>query len=80
MGLFTVELEMGQETRAMIERIAADAREMVERVVTTGAVEIELGPQTREVIAHFFEKHGDSSVSEKIGEKVGGFIGKATDR
>ena len=75
MGLFTVELEMGQETRAMIERIAADTREMVERVVTTGAVEIELGPQTREVIAHFFESRGDSSVREKIG----GLVGKAAD-
>jgi hypothetical protein len=75
-GLFTVELEMGQETRAMIERIAADTRAMVERVVTTGAVEVELGPQTREVMARFFEPRGDSSVREK----VGGLVGRATDR
>jgi hypothetical protein len=73
-GLFTVELEMGQETRAMIERIAADTRAMVERVVTKGAVEVEVGPQTREVLAHFFESRGDSSVREKIG----GVVGKAT--
>jgi hypothetical protein len=73
-GLFTVELEMGQETRAMIERIAADTRTMVERVVTTGAVEVEVGPQTREVLAHFFESRGDISVREKIG----GVVGKAT--
>jgi hypothetical protein len=75
-GLFTVELEMGQETRAMIERIAADTREMVERVATTGAVELELGPQTREVMAHFFESRGDSSVREK----VGGLVGRMTEQ
>ena len=75
MGLFTVELEIGRETRAMIERIADDTRAMVERVAATGAVELELGPQTREVMAHFFESRGDSSVREKIG----GLVGKATD-
>ncbi len=75
MGLFTVELEVGRETRGMIERIAVDTRAMVERVATTGVLELELGPQTREVIAHFFESRGDTGVREKIG----GLVGKATD-
>ncbi len=75
MGLFTVELEIGRETRAMIERIADDTRSMVERIATSRGVELELGPQTREVIAHFFESRGDNSMREKIG----GLIGKASD-
>ena len=75
MGLFTVELEIGRETREMIERIAADTRAMVERVATTGAVELELGPQTREVIAHFFEPRDSSGVREKLG----GLVGKAPE-
>ena len=73
MGLFTVELEIGRQTRAMIEGIAA----MVERVATAAAIELELGPETREVLAHFFEstaERGDSSAREKNG----GLVGKAT--
>jgi hypothetical protein len=37
--LFTVQLELGPETRAMIERVAANA-----------AMHLELGPKTRETI------------------------------
>ncbi len=73
MGLFTVELEFGAETRATIERVAA----IVERAATRAAVELELGPHTREVITHFFEstaKSGDSGARQKIG----GLIGKAS--
>jgi hypothetical protein len=73
-GLFTVELEVGRETRAMIERIAGDTRAMVERIATTAAVELELGSKTREVIADLFESSGDRSAREKIG----GLLGKAT--
>jgi hypothetical protein len=75
MGLFTVELEIGRETRGMIERIAADTRAMVERVATSRAVELEMGPQTREVMAHLFESRDDASVREKIG----GLVGRATE-
>jgi hypothetical protein len=39
MTLFTVQLELGPETRAMIERVAA-----------TTVVQLELGPKTRETI------------------------------
>ena len=73
MGLFTVELEIGRETRGMIERLAADTREMIEGLATNGRVELELGPQTREVMAHLLESD-DSSVREKIG----GMVGKAS--
>jgi hypothetical protein len=76
-GLFTVELEMGEQTRAMIERIAADTRAMVERVATSGAVELELGPQTREVVAHFFESRDESS---GVREKLGGLVGRSTEQ
>jgi hypothetical protein len=73
-GLFTVELEIGRETRAMIERIASDTRAMAEKVATTAAVQLELGPKTRETMAHFFESSGDSSTREKIG----GLLGRAS--
>ena len=39
MTLFTVQLEIGPETRAMIERVAANA-----------VMHLELGPKTREMI------------------------------
>jgi len=74
-GLFTVELEIGRETRGMIERIATDTRATLERIATTGSVQFELGPQTREVIANFFESRDGSGVREKIG----GLVGRATD-
>jgi hypothetical protein len=39
MSLFTIQLELGPETRAMVERVAAKA-----------VVHFELGPKTRETI------------------------------
>ena len=39
MTLFSVQLELGPETRAMIERVAANA-----------VMHLELGPKTRETI------------------------------
>jgi hypothetical protein len=39
MTLFTVQLELGPETRAMIERVAANT-----------VMQLELGPKTRETI------------------------------
>jgi hypothetical protein len=39
MTLFTVQLELGPETRAMIERVAANT-----------VMQLELGPKTREMI------------------------------
>ena len=74
MGLFTVELEVGRETRAMIERIAQETRGTVEKVATTAAIELELGPETRDVLAHIF----DSSRDSRAREKIGGLLGKAT--
>jgi hypothetical protein len=40
--LFTVQLEIGPETRAMIERVSANA-----------VMHLELGPKTREMIRSF---------------------------
>ncbi len=42
MNLFTVQLELGSETRAMIERVSAN----FERAVANLAMELELGPKT----------------------------------
>jgi hypothetical protein len=42
MNLFTVQLELGPETRAMIERVAAN----FERVAGNFRMELELGPKT----------------------------------
>ena len=59
----------------MIERIAADTLATAERVATTTAVKLELGPETREVLSHIFEsREGETTAREKIG----GLIGKAT--
>ncbi len=44
---------------------------MVERVATTAAVELELGPETREVLAHVFDSSSDSGAREKIGSLLG---------
>ena len=55
MGLFTVELELGRATRGMVARVARETREMVERVAKTTAIEIELGPKTRETLHHVEE-------------------------
>ena len=49
MTLFTVQLELGPETRAMIERLAASA-----------VMRLELGPETRDAI-----KEGISKPSKK---------------
>jgi hypothetical protein len=62
MGLFTVELEIGPETRAMIERLA-----------TTALLQLELGPETRKTIGETVrmpEKGGTTR------EAIGGLLGK----
>ncbi|HEX2288575.1 MAG TPA: hypothetical protein VHH31_07455 [Gaiellaceae bacterium] len=53
-NLFTVQLEIGPETRAMIERVAANA-----------VVHLELGPKTREMIEALPPK--DSNTGENEG-------------
>ena len=40
MGLFTIEFELGPQTRAMVERVAA-----------TAVMRVELGPETLKTIA-----------------------------
>jgi hypothetical protein len=48
MTLFTVQLELGPETRAMVERVA-----------TTAAVKFELGPNTLETLMSVFPNKRD---------------------
>jgi hypothetical protein len=50
--LFTVQLEIGPETRAMIERVAANA-----------VMNVELGPKTREMIKAL--RHKDSKEEDE---------------
>jgi hypothetical protein len=57
MTLFTVQLELGPETRAMIERVAANT-----------VMQLELGPKTRETIKALLpgeSKEGDESLLRK---------------
>ena len=53
MTLFTVQLELGPETRAMIERVAANA-----------VMQLELGPETRETLKAVLP--GDSNKKEGV--------------
>jgi hypothetical protein len=70
-GLFTVELELGRETRAMIERVARETREMLERLSTNVAVELELGPNTRETLHRAEEDAVEETAKGKLGRLVG---------
>jgi hypothetical protein len=62
MGLFTIELEIGPETRAMIEKLA-----------TTALLQLELGPKTRRTIA---EKVSVPAKGGTTREAIGGLLGK----
>ena len=55
MTLFTVQLELGPETRAMIERVAANA-----------VIHLELGPKTRETIKAVLPVPTDSNKKEGV--------------
>ncbi|MFL5973389.1 MAG: hypothetical protein ACJ750_13475 [Gaiellaceae bacterium] len=55
MNLFTVQLEIGPETRAMIERVAANA-----------VMHFELGPKTREIIAALPPKDSNKDENEGL--------------
>ena len=64
MTLFSVQLELGPETRAMIERVAANA-----------VMHLELGPKTRETIKAVLPVQADS----KKKEGVEGLLRKGAD-
>jgi hypothetical protein len=53
--LFSVQLELGPETRAMIERVAANA-----------VMHLELGPKTRETIKAVLPVPTDSNKKEDV--------------
>jgi hypothetical protein len=54
-NLFTVQLEIGPETRAMIERVAANA-----------VMHLELGPKTREMIEALPPKDSNKGENEGL--------------
>ena len=58
-NLFTVQLEIGPETRAMIERVAANA-----------VMHFELGPKTREMIEALPSKDSNKAKTRACCEKV----------
>lgn len=77
MGLFTIEFELGRETRGMVERVVAnlvaETCALAERVVTDAAVQVELGEKTREALVRLVPP-------DKAGRAAaGGIIDKARD-
>ena len=74
MGLFTVEFELGPETRGMVERVAARTCAAVENVATTAIVQVELGEQTREMLGALAVPGEGAG---KAREAVGGIVKKA---
>lgn len=63
MTLFTVQLELGAETRAMIDKVA-----------TKATLHFELGPETREMFRNVFaktESDGDQSLLRKGAKALG---------
>ena len=76
MGLFTIEFEIGRETRAMIEKVATETSAMIERVATTAIVQLELGPKTRQTI----ETVGTvAKQGGKAREAIGGLFGRGDE-
>ena len=76
MGLFTIEFEIGRETRGMIERVATETGAMLERVATTAVIQLELGPKTLETI----ETVGTvSKQGGKAREAIGGLFGRGDE-
>jgi hypothetical protein len=63
--LFTIQLELGPETRKMVERVAT-------KVATKAVVQLEVGPKTREALKSLApEGDGDGD-----GEGVQGLLRK----
>jgi hypothetical protein len=55
----------------MVERVARETREMVERVATSAAIEVELGSKTREALHHVEEDAVEETAKDKLGRLVG---------
>jgi hypothetical protein len=64
MTLFSVELELGPETRAMVERLVAN---------TTVTIDLEFGPKTLATVKSLFPE------DTKKGEGVEGLVRKGVD-
>ena len=72
MGLFTIESELGRETRSMIERVATEICAAAERIAASTFIGVELGPETRETLETL-------AAAEKGGAALGGIVGTARD-
>ena len=76
MGLFTIEFELGRETRSMIERVAAEVCAAAERIAASTSVNVELGPQTRETLKTVAV---GSEAAKESDAALGGIVAKARD-
>jgi hypothetical protein len=76
MGLFTIEFELGRETRRMIERAVAEVCAAGERVATNALVQVELGERTRDTLERL---NSPSDEARKTAEGLGGVVAKARD-
>ncbi len=74
MDLFTIKLELGAETRALIERIATETHATAERVATTAVIHLELGEKTRATIEALGVAQGGG---QKTRDAVEGLVEKA---
>ena len=74
MGLFTIEFELGRETRGMVERVAAQVCATAERIAAGATATVELGPETLGTIAAGREG------SKEGGPAVGAIVAKAQEK
>jgi len=74
MGLFTIEFELGRETRDMIERVAVQVCSAAERIAASATVTVEVGPETLSKIAEAREE------SNEGGAAVGAIVAKAHEK
>lgn len=77
MGLFTIELELGRETRAMIERVVGDTCATLERMAANASMTVELGKETRDTLLTVAPP--TSEESGKAREALGGLVEKTRD-
>ncbi len=76
MGLFTIEFELGRETREMIERVVTQACVVADRVAANASVRVELGEKTRETLATLVSPREEAG---KARDALGGIVERARD-
>jgi hypothetical protein len=76
-GLFTIELELGRETRAMIERVVGVACAALERTAANASMTVELGQHTRDTLTTVAPT--GSEEPGKARGALGGLVDKTRD-